>query len=49
MARSSTTARPGWSSSTIAVGASLAALGLPLLMQTAPAAQAWEPTKPNEF
>jgi tripartite-type tricarboxylate transporter receptor subunit TctC len=25
------------------------ALGLPLLMQTAPAAQAWEPTKPIQF
>jgi tripartite-type tricarboxylate transporter receptor subunit TctC len=49
MARSSNTGWPGWCASPITLGAAALALGLPLMMNTAPAAGAWEPTKPIEF
>ncbi len=49
MAQSTTIGRPGWRASPIAACAAALAVGLPLTMTTAPAAQAWEPTKPIQF
>jgi tripartite-type tricarboxylate transporter receptor subunit TctC len=49
MAQSTTIRRPGWRASPIAACAAALAVGLPSMMTTAPAAQAWEPTKPINF